>query len=278
MNSPNPSTTPVDSLDWNLAWQEARRRKKSASSRNNDYWNRRAPSFARHAGETSYSHNIIHLLAPKADWSILDVGCGAGTLALPLAHMVRQVTAIDFSEVMISILDEKCREQRLDNVTARVVGWEDDWDAAGIAMHDIAIASRSLVVEDLRLALLKLHNIARRRVVVSSLVGDGPFDRGIFEAIGRQLDRGPDYIYVYNLLNQMGLLAEVSFVANGDTRKIYSGLEDAVQGFHWMIDNMTPDEESLLRDYLARHLVKNGAGWSLTYHHPVRWAVISWWK
>ncbi|MFV0439612.1 MAG: class I SAM-dependent methyltransferase [Desulfopila sp.] len=278
MNNANLSINPIKDLDWNLAWQEARKAKKMASSKGNEYWNRRAPSFARHTRETRYSNNVIHLLAPKAEWSILDVGCGAGTLALPLANMVRQVTAIDFSDVMISILKDKCREQRLDNVTARVVGWEDDWTAAGIAVHDIAIASRSLVVEDLRQALLKLHNAARRRVVISSLVGDGPFDRKMIEAIGRQLDRGPDYIYVYNLLNQMGLLADISFVADGDTRKIYSSLEEVVQGLHWMIDNMTAHEENLLRNYLAKHLVKNGDGWSLDYHHPVRWAVISWWK
>jgi SAM-dependent methyltransferase len=215
---------------------------------------------------------------PKPEWSVLDVGCGAGTLAIPLAGLVQAVTAIDFSDVMISILGERCWEQAITNVTPRVIGWEDDWDMAGIAEHDVAIASRSLVVEDLHAALSKLDSKARRRVFISSLVGDGPFDRRIFEAIGRELDRGPDYICVYNLLHQMDIFADVTFVMNGDGEKVYSSIEEAVQGFRWMIDDMTADEEARLRIYLEGHFVKKEGGWALSYHHEVRWAIISWSK
>ncbi len=264
----------MKNVNWNSAWKEARQCKKVGCRRGNEYWNRRAPSFAQNARETGYSQNFLRIMAAKAEWTILDVGCGAGTLALPLAGLVRQVTALDFSEVMISILEEKCRERGIANVTSRVVSWEDDWDAAGIAEHDVAIASRSLVVEDLHAALVKLHNKARQRVFISSLVGDGPFDRRIFEAIGRDLDRGPDYIYVYNLLNQMGIFADITFVMNGDSRKNYTDIEEAVKGFHWMIDNMTAEEEILLRAYLEKNLVRRSEGWSLAYKHPVRLSVI----
>ena len=268
----------IKNVNWNTAWQEARQGRKASCRKDNAYWNRRAPSFAKNSKETGYSQNFLRIMKPKAEWTVLDVGCGAGTLALPLADLVSQVTAIDFSDVMISILDDKCREQGITNITRRVVGWEDDWDAADIAAHDVAIASRSLVVEDLHAALVKLHNKARQRVFISSLVGDGPFDRRIFEAIGRDLDRGPDYIYVYNLLNQMGIFADVTFVMNGDSRKNYRDIEEAVKAFHWMIENMTPKEELSLRSYLEKHLVRNSDGWSLSYQHPVRWAVISWQK
>jgi len=264
-------------IDWNAAWQEARRGRK-ADRRGNEYWNRRAPSFAKNVRETGYSRNFIRLMEPKAEWTVLDVGCGAGTLAMPLTGLVRRITAIDFSDVMISILEKRCREQGVTNITSRVVSWEDDWESAGIATHDVAIASRSLVVEDLRAALLKLDGKARHRVFISSLVGDGPFDRRIFEAIGRPLDRGPDYIYIYNLLNQMRILAEVTFVTNGDTCKVYGDIGEAVQGFQWMIEDMTAGVEILLRAYLEKQLVKNGEGWSLPSRPPVRWAVISWQK
>ncbi len=278
MNSSVSTAHLMKNVNWNLAWQEARLSRKISFRRGNEYWNRRAPSFAKNARETGYSQNFLRIMAPKAEWTILDVGCGAGTLALPLAGLVQQVTAIDFSEVMISILDEKCREQGIANVTSRVVSWEDDWDVAGLAEHDVAIASRSLVVEDLQSALMKLHNKARRQVFISSLVGDGPFDRRIFEAIGRDLDRGPDFIYVYNLLNQMGIFADVTFVMNGDSRKCYADIEEAVRGLQWMIDTMTAEEESLLRTYLEKNLVRDSEGWSLAYQHPVRWAIISWRK
>lgn len=260
-----------------MAWRDARRKRRHDQS-DNTFWNHRAPSFAKHTQTSSYARNFLRFMDPQPEWSVLDIGCGAGTLAIPLAGLVRTVTAIDFSDVMISILDKRCWEQGITNVSTRVLGWEDNWDMAGLVKHDVAIASRSLVVEDLQAALIKLDRMARHRVFITSLVGDGPFDRRIFEAIGRDLDRGPDYLYVYNILNQMGILADVTFVTSGDNNKTYADIDDAVTGLHWMLCDMTTVEKSRLRAYLEQHFVKTKTGWVLSYQHPVRWAIISWKK
>lgn len=275
MNRASASTTDWKNLNWNRVWREARRKRKPAKS-DNTFWNQRAPAFARHTKTSVYARNFLRFMNPKPDWSVLDIGCGAGTLAIPLAGLVRTITAIDFSDAMISILDDQCWKQGITNVSARVLGWEDDWDTAGIVRHDVAIASRSLVVEDLQAALIKLDRMARQRVFITSLVGDGPFDRRIFEAIGRDLDRGPDYLYVYNLLNQMGILADITFVTSGDNGRIYTDIDDAVKGLHWMLNDITAAEESRLRTYLEHYLMKTKEGWVLSYKHTVRWAVISW--
>ena len=275
--NPASVSNPMENIDWNTAWQVAHKLSKH-KRRDNNHWNKRAASFAQHAKKSNYPGDFLRLLAPKPEWSVLDVGCGAGTLAIPLAGLVRQVTAIDFSEAMISLLNAHCVEHDLVNVTSSVIGWEDDWEQAGIAEHDVAIASRSLAVDDLKMALTKLNNKARRRVYLSSLVGDGPFDRRIYAAIGRDLNRGPDYIYVYNLLYQMGIHAEVSFVMNGDGDRIYRDSNDAVEKYRWMIDDITAAETARLRSYFEHHLTKTEGGWKLSYRHAVRWAIISWSK
>lgn len=269
------STKNTHPWDWNLAWQQARKQKRHDRS-DNSHWNKRAVSFAQNARKSNYADAFLHLLAPQPQWSVLDVGCGAGTLAIPLAPLVQRVTAIDFSETMIALLNAQCIEQGLHNIRTSITGWEDDWDLAGIGMHDVAIASRSLVVDDLRTALAKIHSKARYQVYIASLVGDGPFDRRIFEAIGRDLDRGPDYIFVYNLLHQMGIHAEVRFVLNGGGTKVFGDIDDAVEKFHWMLDSVSAEEEARLRGYFERHLCKTQGGWTLAYQHTVRWAVISW--
>jgi len=120
--------------------------------------------------------------------------------------------------------------------------------------------------------------MAKQRAFITSLVGDGPCDRRIFEAIGRDLDRGPDYVYVFNILNQMGILADVTFVANGDNNKTYADIDEAVKDLHWMLNNLTAKEESRLRAFLEKNFVQSGNGWALSYKHTVRWAVISWKK
>lgn len=265
----------MKNFDWNQAWQDARQRKTHDHS-SRSHWNKRAPSFAQHTRSSNYSREFLRLLNPQSEWTILDVGCGAGTLAIPLAPLVRRVTAIDFSENMIALLNGSCTEQGLANIATGVVGWEDDWDKAGVIEHDVAIASRSLVVADLKKAIIKLTAKARQRVYLSSLVGDGPFDRKIFNAIGRELDRGPDYIYVYNLLYQMGIHADITFINNGDGGKVYANIDDAVAKFIWMIEGISVEETQLLREHLTKHLMKAVGGWTLSYRHPVRWAVISW--
>lgn len=272
--SPCPNL-PVPALDWNAAWQAARR-KKSHDHHGSAFWNKRAASFARNAHNSNYAQLFLSQLAPQPQWSVLDVGCGAGTLAIPLASRVHCITAIDFSDTMIELLNHQCTQQGLHNIRAQVTGWEDDWDAAGIGVHDVAIASRSLVAEDLQAAINKLASRARQRVYIVSLVGDGPFDRGIFEAIGRHLDRGPDYIYAYNLLHQMGIYAEIRFIFNGGGNKVYQSLDECVLGLYWMLNELTPAEETLLRGYLERHLIPTRGGWKLDYQQSVRWAVLSW--
>jgi 2-polyprenyl-3-methyl-5-hydroxy-6-metoxy-1,4-benzoquinol methylase len=133
----------MNNLDWNAAWQEARKRKKHDRS-DKRHWNKRAPSFAQHARKSTYPSDFIRLMRPLPEWSVLDVGCGAGTLALPLAGVVRQVTAIDFSDAMIALLNAHCVKHGILNVHAEVVGWEDDWDRAGIGENDVASSPLSL--------------------------------------------------------------------------------------------------------------------------------------
>ena len=263
-------------FDWNQAWKDARARRGPGHKRGADYWDKRAPSFAKHSKRSPYASAFLRLLGPSPDWSVLDVGCGAGTLAIPLARRVERITAMDISATMLDLLGDRCEQDGITNVTPVRLDWEDDWRAAGIGVHDVAIASRSMLVDDLKGAISKLNDHATVKVMVSLPVADGPFDRALFEAIDRDLDRGPDYIYLYNLLHQMGIFADVAIVAGSRRPKVYSDLDDAISGYRWMIEDMTHEEESRLRHYLEKHLVRSGAGWTLSRRHPVRWAVISW--
>ncbi|MCE5335846.1 MAG: class I SAM-dependent methyltransferase [Desulfobacteraceae bacterium] len=261
-------------IDWNGLWREVHAAKR-VPMRDPKYWDKRAVEFARHASSSGYVGQFLEIMKPEPNWSVLDVGCAAGTLSVPLAPLVRSITAMDSSPAMLGLLDERCRKEGIGNIRPVKCGWEDDWDAFGIGDHDVAIASRSLIVDDLRGGILKLQSRARKRVYLSTLVDDGPHDRKIVEAVGRTFRSGPDYIIVYNLLRQMGVYANVAFTINRE-EKIFSGIKEAEKAVRWMLHAMTPEEETRLRNHLAGCLIRCDGGWKLPYRREVRWAVL-WW-
>jgi SAM-dependent methyltransferase len=268
-------TLTTETLDWNRLWREDRAPKRRANDR--EFWNRRAPSFANHVLEDDYDDYVdpfLRMLAAPPQWSVLDVGCGAGTLAHPLAKAGHKITAIDFAPGMIELLENRSKAEGIGNITTRLASWDDDWSALGVEPHDVAIASRSLISDDPRRLLEKLMAFARKRVCISCAVGDGPFDRRIFEAVGRKLERNPDYLYVYNLLHQMGIYANVFIIEK--RRRSFAGEEEAVESVRWMLEEISPDEEAALRRFIAAHLVADGYRWRIDYEEPVRWAAIRW--
>ena len=263
------------SIDWNELWRKMQA-EKHAPMHDPKFWDKRAPEFTRHATGSDYIGQFMEIMQPEPQWSVLDIGCAAGTLAVPLAPSVKTITALDPSKTMLSLLDERCRKQGIANIRIVNGRWEDDWDELGIGIHDVAVASRSLIVDDLRGAILKLDSRARKRVYLATLVDDGPYDRNIVEAVGRRFCLGADYVVVYNLLRQMGLYANVAFTVNKE-EKTYSDIEDALNSMRWMIHKITPEEEERLRCHLRARLVRENGHWKLPYRQIVRWAVL-WWE
>lgn len=140
----------------------------------------------------------------------------------------------------------------------------------------MALASRSMVAEDLRTSVLKLDLVARKAVYIVTMVGDGPFDRRLFDAIGRPLNAGPDYIYNYNMLYQLGILANVAFIKES-RRRTYESPEKACASVRWMFGELNSTEEERLRTYVREHLVIRDGRWSFSWDTIIRWAVL-WWE
>ncbi len=265
----------IKSIDWNQIWKE-QRAKRHTTCRGNQYWNKRAPSFAEHVPKTGYADAFLKIIKPKKSWTVLDMGCGAGTLALPLSSRAKEITAVDFSDTMIELLNGSIHKKKIRNIKTIKASWEDNWDHAGIGEYDIAIASRSLAIDDIRTGIEKLNNAARKRVYISTVVGDGPHDSKIFKAIGRNFVPPPDYIYLYNLLYKMGIIANISFITEDQMRE-YDSHETAQKSFTWMLNETTKEEEERLAAFLHKHLIRKGSKWIFDYKKTVRWTVI-WWE
>lgn len=263
-------------IDFNVLWQEARRRKSWAGKDRAD-WDKKARAFAGRNMHSAYAAEFLSRMQPEPEWTVLDVGSGPGTLALPLARRVNKVTAVDYSSEMLTILKQQAADENLTNIEAVAAAWEDDWQKIGLAPHDVVVASRSLAVDDLAAALAKMNRWARKAAFVADRVGTTPFDPQAFAAVGRKFSPGPDYIYAVNILYQLGISARVDFISLPRV-VILASREEALASYAWMFDALTPVEERQLAAYVDSRLTKTEAGHYRLQRQPAKWALIHWEK
>ncbi len=93
--------------------------------------------------------------------------------------------------------------------------------------------------------------------------------------LGRESYSHPDYIYVYNILHDMGVYANVEMLES-NTRD-YSTVDEALERLKWRIGDLNKFEESVLREYLERNMIKTHEG-NLTYSQGRADWVLIWWK
>lgn len=262
-------------IDWNELWLAAQSRKSWTRKKKKD-WNDRAASFAKRVADSDFSRLFIEMMDPDPAWSVLDVGCGPGTLAIPLAQLGLQVTGLDSSEGMLEQLAKRQQETGVMTITVIHASWTDSWQELGLKKHDVAIAARSLAVANLRQGLEKLNRWASKKVIVVDRVGPGPFDPDLFRALGRDFQPGPDFVFTLNILLQMGITPRLDYL-EFDQQRTYASEEEAVEATAWMVDDCTDLERQKLRGYVAERLHENNDGTvTFTRRRPVKWAFISW--
>lgn len=291
MPSNAPTTTPQGALlstDWAAEWRDTQVFRHAPDDP--AVWDARAAHFK--PRETHpYARDFIKLIEAQPGERIFDMGCGAGSLAIPLAQAGHPVTAADFSPAMLDNLREGIAYHHLEHLISPLrLAWDDDWTAAGPTRKsvDIAIASRSIATRDLQSALLKLDGIARRRCCVTLVTGSSPrYDEHVLRAIGVPVAPSRDYIYAFNILTQLGVTPEVRYI-DSPRRDTFNSIEEAVEDFSRMLEGGNEHRVGALSSYLAAHMVPNEhageAGqkgkpqgrYALDHIRTVRWAFISW--
>jgi SAM-dependent methyltransferase len=262
-------------IDWNQLWLDEQQRKSWTRKKKKD-WDSRAASFAKRTADSDFSTLFIKMMQPDPAWTVLDVGCGPGTLAVPLAEQGLQVTALDSSEGMLEQLQLRQQEAGVTTITPVHGSWTDSWHDLGLKKHDVAIAARSLSVANLGEGLAKLNRWASQKVFVVDRVGPGPFDPDLFHAIGRDFQPGPDFVFTLNILLQMGITPRLDYL-QFDQKRTYGNEQEAREAVAWMVDDCTDLERQKLRGYVAERLRENNDGTvTFTRTTPVKWAFISW--
>lgn len=251
-------------------------------------WDEKAKSFpVKHGAQTGYVEGFLKLADVRPGETVLDMGCGTGALATPLAQAGCHVIACDFSRGMLDAMEADQRELGVKGVDVRQMSWADDWDAVGLGQNsvDVALASRSIVTSDLRDSLKKLSRVARRRVCITLPCGPSPkTDERLLAAAGLSQQLGRDFMYAFNILAQMGVNPEVAYIPSVRI-ELFDTLEDACDGFSRIVRDaaqhlVSGDEMETvlarLRTWLEGNLVHDERGWHLSEDRKVTWAFLAW--
>ncbi|MDO4854754.1 MAG: methyltransferase domain-containing protein [Coriobacteriia bacterium] len=182
-------------------------------------WNKRIAETPNNYGPSAYSLAFLELAKLDADDTVFDMGCGAGTLAIPCALAGHQVTAADFSDGMLAQLKANMPEHGVTESAIRPIklSWEDDWQAADVARksHDVAFASRSIITDDLEGSIKKLTNTARKKVCITVVPGCSPrCHAGMLQDIGLTPTGHQDASFAFAVAQELGLLPEVRYIAS----------------------------------------------------------------
>ncbi|MDD5014889.1 MAG: class I SAM-dependent methyltransferase [Atribacterota bacterium] len=275
-------------IDWNQLWEEAFEAspwmKREVKPKK---WNDFALRFndGVHKGwndRNSYINQVLRKIEKKieASFTVLDVGCGPGTFAIPLGRKVKKVTAVDISSSMLNLAKKNAISKNIHNINYICKDWEKLTLGKDIDKHDVIIASRCLGGLNLKEKLLSLNQMANKAVYLTWIIKVSGLEKKAYQIINRRFSQEPDYIYLYNLLYQSGIYAQVDFI-ECDGQENYTNMEKALEYYKWILGELSLEEEDKIKNYLLSTFKKTKEGNLISpnnFKSTWGWALLYWWK
>jgi SAM-dependent methyltransferase len=246
--------------DWNEIWKERQKRHELSKLFNDPShnWNKLENAERYHSSSNSeYDDRVKTTIAGleiTKNSVILDIGAGPGTLAIPLAPLVKEITSIEPGKGMVKVLKERMRKEEITNITTICKRWEDidpNCDLSG--SYDVVIASLSLTMEDIRLALQKMDAVSRGGVYLFWFV-DMPFWEKMYADLwkpihGSDYYSGPKADCLFCVLYQMGIYANIEMLPLKKEYR-FTNLNEMIAFFRRRFNVITDEQERVLTDYL----------------------------
>ena len=254
--------------DWNEIWKE--RQKLHGLSKHSDdpshNWNKRENAERYDSTSRSEYDDRVHItiagLKITKNSRVLDIGAGPGTLAIPLAPLVKEVTAVEPGSGMISVLNERAMHEGITNITCIQKRWEDIDPASDLdGLYDVVISSLSLTMVDIRQALQKMDAASRDSVYLFWFV-DMPFWEKMYADLweplhGSKYNTGPKADCLFGVLYQMGIYANVDMLPlNKEYR--FATQDEMITFFKKRFKAKNPVQERIVSDYIRPLIRREG--------------------
>ena len=275
---------PCQNPDWNEIWKE--RQHLQESTRTHDdrshNWDKRenAERYDRNA-MSEYDDRVQRTIASlplTRNSRVLDIGAGPGVLALPIAPLVREVTAVEPGAGMVEVMQGRAEREGIRNIACVQKTWEDTDPARDLdSPYDIVIASLSLTMHDIREALKKMDAVSSGSVHLFWFA-DMPFWEKIYADLLTPLHKrpyypGPKADCLFGVLYQMGIYPDVTMMPMGKEYR-FGNRDEMLAFFHKRFGAVTPEQVRIVDDYVSP-LIRTRDGESVisgdsTFAH-VRW-------
>ena len=126
-------------VDWVKFWGER------LENKINKDWDKAAPGFYKRTRKDDYQDALFDKLILDKNDTVLDVGCGEGSITIPIAKKVKKVIGVDSSPKMLEYLEKRAIENDVENIETILkpieeITYEDIGDV------DVVVCSRSLNV------------------------------------------------------------------------------------------------------------------------------------
>ena len=200
---------------------------------------------------------MIERIDITKDDTLLDLGCGDGTITIPLAKRAKSVTGVDSAYKMLEILNEKAQKENIGNIKTI----EEDLSKItidNVGKHDIV-------------------EIAENYVYIT-LFGPNNWkiEKEFYDSINKEYVEFPSHRYFFNILVDMGIYPNVESLNIGRERE-YESIEEALENGKWRLDTLNDREKEQLYEYLEDILKKGENGKLSNPNDKADW-VLYWWK
>ncbi len=264
-----------ESSFWEEVWGEAQelrevKKKKSSKSDSGRPWDKRAEHFnQKTSGKdgSARTESVIKFLEEEGAYfqgmKVVDIGCGPGSITLRLAEKADHVYALDPSEKMLELLNQKIKEQGAKNITLLQERWQDvkleekDWHEA----FDLSFSSMSPGVDGPQ-DMKKLLDSSKKFCYFSTFAGRRDKSRQELweQLLGEKFEeRGLDIIYPFNFLYSWGYRPSLRFYSQRRRENIppEEAVREILQYFHMALEVDEKVEEAV-RSYIEQRLQQDG--------------------
>jgi len=199
--------------------------------------------------------------------SILDIGAGPGTLAVPLAARGCSVTVVEPSVPMQNAMNEYRKIKGVDaEISIISENWE-DIDANEIGQFDYIISSFAMALPDLKDALLKMNQVCKKEVHIFWFLVLPPWDK-VTEAIWEELHDEKYYSrplsnLIWNALYELGIYADLEVLPMKDVH-YYETFEEALAEYTDRLSAVEEKQIQIVENYLKENMTKTAKGWRLS--------------